>query len=57
MNKFEYIELQRRLTNKINNKYNKYKSSKYAEAYEEGLLTAKSILADYYKWVNKEKNE
>ena len=49
MTEAEYWELQKRLTKKIeNNPYRRFGGYKREESYKEGILSAKSILSDYY---------
>lgn len=53
MNKPQYDELQLQLSKKTEKRYNKYGYTKYASAYKEGIMTAKSVLHSFYEHSNK----
>ena len=55
MRRYEYEFLQELLTYKIeNNPYKRAGNFKLADGYENGILTAKSILSNYYHTCCKE---
>lgn len=51
MKQWEYEQLQSELTKKIqNNPYGRTANFKCEDGYKEGILAAKSILHNFYKW-------
>lgn len=51
MKQWEYEQLQSELTKKMqNNTYGRTANFKREDGYKEGILSAKSILHNFYKW-------